>query len=72
MQCLDQKTKDDEGGVSTMIRGYDAWKTNEEETKAVCCCEYCGRALYEGDVLYTVNGEKMCEDCLNDEYRRLL
>lgn len=55
-----------------MIRGYDAWKTNEEETKAVCCCEYCGRALYEGDVLYTVNGEKMCEDCLNDEYRRLL
>lgn len=56
-----------------MIPGYDDQKTqlpDEPDPKAYCDCCRCG--LYEGDYLYTVNGETLCEDCLNDEYRRML
>lgn len=52
---------------------YDEWKTSiPEDPEPVAECTCCGARLYEGDYLYTVNGEELCEDCLNDEYRRML
>lgn len=54
------------------IPGYDEWKTTLAEEKPLEICDICGTALYEGDVIYTVNGENWCEDCLNDEFRRIL
>ena len=56
-----------------MIPGYDAWKQrvpDEPEPVEVCTC--CGKELFAGDYIYTIDGEKLCEDCLNDEYRRML
>lgn len=54
------------------IPGYDEWKTTSSEPNPKAKCDSCGCDLYEGDYLYTVDGEYLCEDCLNDEYRRIL
>ncbi len=55
------------------IPGYDDWKTRlPDEPNPIVLCDSCGAELYEGDYLYTINGEKLCEDCVNDEYRRVL
>ena len=55
------------------IPGYDRWKTTPpDEPQSIKTCTSCGGALYEGDYLYTVDGEELCEDCLNDGYRRTL
>lgn len=55
------------------IPGYDDWKTRlPDEPNPIVLCDSCGEKLYEGDYLYTINGEKLCEDCVNDEYRRVL
>lgn len=40
------------------------------ETKVYCDC--CGCGLYRGDYFYEINGEKLCEDCMDEEYRRIL
>ena len=56
-----------------MIRGYDEWKTTPpEEPEPVEVCSRCGNGLYEGDYLYPIDGEKLCENCVKDEYRRML
>lgn len=55
-----------------MIPGYDEWKTKEpDEPKPVAYCNCCGDPLYEGDVLYTIDGG-ICECCLNDRYREFV
>ena len=54
------------------IPGYDDWKTRLPDEPNPIVCDSCGAELYEGDYLYTINGEKLCEDCVNDEYRRVL
>lgn len=59
--------------MSECIKGYDDWKTalpDEPEPVAKCSCCECN--LYEGDYLYMVDGDYLCEDCLNDQYRRML
>ena len=51
------------------LPGYDEWKMtppDESEPKAHCYC--CEKPLYEGDVLYTVDGG-ICEVCLNENYK---
>ena len=53
------------------IKGYDHWKTIPPEPEQVTYCSSCG-VPYEGEYLYTVDDEKLCEDCLNDMYRRML
>lgn len=31
-------------------------------------CEYCGKHIQDDDLFY-INGEIICEDCLNDNFR---
>lgn len=51
---------------------YDAWKTTPPpEPKPVTKCAICGEALYEGDVLYTIDGG-ICEQCMNDHYKKFI
>lgn len=51
------------------LPGYDEWKTTPlEEPEPKAHCYHCGKPLYEGDVLYTVDGG-ICEDCLEDNYK---
>ena len=55
------------------LPGYDEWKTTPpEEAKPKAYCSHCDKDLYEGDALYDINGEYWCEDCLDDEFRRIL
>lgn len=52
---------------------YDDWKTTPpDDPDPVATCDCCGSPLYEGDYLYTISGEELCEDCANDGYRRML
>lgn len=55
-----------------MIPGYDEWKTTPpEEPEPETYCTECGAPLYEGDALYTIDGG-ICEDCLEDLYRKTI
>ena len=49
------------------IPGYDEWKTSApEEEKPVMRCDICGKAIYSGDYVTDIQGEKWCDDCLED------
>ena len=51
------------------LPGYDEWKTTPpEEPKPDAYCNRCGRPMWEGDVLYAVDGG-ICEVCLDENYR---
>lgn len=54
------------------IPGYDEWKTSFDEPVPIEECDMCGAELHEGDVIYDINGERWCEECLNDHFRRIL
>ena len=48
---------------------YDRWKTTPpEEPKPVAHCNMCGAPMWEGDVLYTIDGG-ICEVCLTENYK---
>ena len=51
---------------------YDDLKTTppEPEPEPVTYCSICGCEIWEGDEFYTIDGA-ICEDCLNDEYRKI-
>ena len=54
------------------IPGYDSWKTTPpDDPKPVTYCACCKEPMYEGDVLYTIDGG-ICEECLNDNYKTLV
>ena len=59
--------------MSELIPRYDSWKTTppeEPEPKSWCSC--CGATLYEGDYVYTILGEILCDDCLRDNYGKTI
>ena len=54
------------------IHRYDDWKTAPPEPKVAEYCDCCGNEIYEGDYVFEIDGEKLCEECLNAEYRRVV
>lgn len=51
------------------IPNYDKRKMNlPDDPEPKAHCNHCGEALYEGEVIYAVDGG-ICESCLNDNYR---
>lgn len=54
------------------IAGYDEWKTEPPELDPVGRCDCCGCDLWEGDGLWTIDGELLCDECVKDNYRRIL
>jgi formylmethanofuran dehydrogenase subunit E len=51
------------------IPNYDSWKTTPpEEPEPKERCSHCGKPMWEGDALYTIDGG-ICEDCLADNYK---
>lgn len=51
-----------------MINGYDSWKTTPpDEPEPLRKCNCCGAEMYDGDLLYTIDGG-ICEDCLKARY----
>lgn len=47
-----------------MIAGYSP----EEEESVVATCAMCECNLYEGEEVYEINGEYICENCIADYY----
>lgn len=51
------------------IPNYDNWKTTPpDDPEPVTHCAICEKEMYEGDVLYTIDGG-ICDDCLEDNYK---
>lgn len=56
-----------------MIPGYDEWKTSTpNDSEPVEHCDICDAPIYVGDYLTDINGEKWCDECLNDNLRRIV
>lgn len=54
------------------IAGYDEWKMiPPDDPEPETYCVQCGDPIYEGDVLYTIDGG-ICEKCLNDGYKKIV
>ena len=51
---------------------YDMWEAHERRAEAriaeLPVCERCGKPI-QGDYLYLINDEFICEKCLNREFR---
>ena len=56
-----------------MLDNYDMYVRHEAKQNAmlerlpVCCC--CGKRIQD-DVLYDINGDLYCEDCMKEEFMR--
>ncbi len=56
-----------------MIQGYDEWKTFvPDDSDPEEFCDICGAPIYAGDYLTDVHGEKWCDECLNENLRRIV
>ena len=52
---------------------YDLWEAHDaEQEKALAeryVCDYCGHPIQE-DHHYEINGDFLCEGCLNEHFRK--
>ena len=52
---------------------YDLWAANDRRQEQALaeriCCEYCGKPIQD-DYCFEINGDILCEKCLNDNFRR--
>ena len=80
MRMVDELLAPDQDGQMTLkesmkmehIPGYDEWKTTPpDDPDPAAYCNFCGCEMYEGDMIYTIDGG-ICEKCMNDIYRRML
>lgn len=55
-----------------MFDNYDLWKIHdfeiEERLSKLPVCDECGHHIQD-EHCYCINGNYICEDCLNDRYR---
>ena len=42
----------------------------EKEREEAHKCAWCGESIYEGDECYDINGEIVCENCIENAKRR--
>jgi formylmethanofuran dehydrogenase subunit E len=49
---------------------FDAWEAEQQaELDKLPKCDYCGEPIV-GFYLYDINDELLCEDCLNEHFRK--
>lgn len=50
------------------IPNYDSWKLSSglEGEKVYCECSHCDGEIYVGEEYYSIDGEALHEDCLDD------
>lgn len=52
------------------IADFERWDAEQEEALAkLPICSYCGEKIQK-EHLYCINDEIICEDCLNDNFRK--
>lgn len=56
-----------------MPDNYSQWEAHEAEQEAWLSkrpvCRHCGEHIQD-DFYYYIDGDILCEDCMNDKYRR--
>ena len=52
---------------------YDQWEAHdreqEEQLEKFPVCEHCGKPI-QGEYLYLIDGEFICPDCLDREFKK--
>lgn len=43
-----------------------------EEPERVFVCDCCGEELFEGDRVFEIDGDILCQDCAFDNYSKLI
>lgn len=46
--------------------GWVVADRNERRPKVVFDCDWCGKGIEDGEDYFYINGERVCEDCVND------
>ena len=39
---------------------------NPPERMPIKCCDWCDKDLYAGDKYYSINGETICQNCIDE------
>ena len=47
----------------------ELWEREFDNTKY---CSECGQPIYNGEPYYEINKDIICEDCINDNYKRIM
>ena len=55
-----------------MLESWEMWERelNNHENEYECC-DCCGNVILDGEAYYEINGEKICETCM-DGYHRIM
>ena len=50
------------------IPNYDSWKlsSGRDDEKIFCHCGQCSREIYNGEGYFTIDDNRICEDCLEE------
>jgi hypothetical protein len=56
-----------------ILESWEMWERELDDHEIECeCCDCCGNAIQNGEAYYEINGEKICEYCMDDVYRRVM
>lgn len=56
-----------------MLESWEIWERELDDHESECeCCDCCGNAIRNGEVYYEINGEKICEYCMDDVYKHIM
>ena len=51
----------------------EIWEKELPENDEVYdCCDECGNPIYDGDSYYEIDGRFICDDCMQDKYKRTM
>jgi hypothetical protein len=54
------------------VRDAERYETEKELADRNCLhCFFCGGTIWDGDDYFDLGNMVICEDCLNDKYRRV-
>lgn len=55
-----------------MPEWYDDWKETTPDERAAYTCDCCGKNLFEGDYMWKIDEERLCEECAKYSYREAI
>lgn len=57
-------------GIWTINSGFTRRCGDGQTAPPAAFCSICGREIYDGDVMYSLDGAAICEECLPELARR--
>ena len=51
----------------------EIWERELDDHESECvCCYICDSAIHNGETYYDINGVKVCESCMDTQYKRIM